>query len=136
MKRRPSHQRNGVVLVTALVCLLIVMAMIATMIQGTLRNQRQLSTQHDARQTELLLQAGIYRAASRLAQDADYMGETWKLPAEAFSGSGEALVTITVSRESNESPLQIKVTAEYPAGSEWSIRRSDSFTLSPSQVQE
>ena len=138
MRNRTSNQRKGVVLVTALVCLLIVMTMVAAMLKGALGAQRQLHVQRDARQAELLLQAGIDRAALRLAKETDYRGESWEVPAQTFDGRGKALIAIEATRESEQSSWQVRVVAEYPAGSEWSIRRSRAFTLPASnpQVQE
>jgi type II secretory pathway component PulK len=127
-----SKQRKGAVLVTALVCLLIVMALLGSMLQNTLRARRQLRTERDLRQAELLLQAGADRAAFRLSKDADYRGETWKLPAKSVIGSGEAEVVIEVSHESEKKPWQVHVVAEYPVGSELSIRRSHTFLIQSS----
>src|SRR5215212_2333351 len=84
-----ASDRQGAVLVAALVCLLIVMAMLGAMLKGTLIAQRQLHRERDLRQTELLLQAGSDRAAYRLGTDAQYHGETWKLPAKAIANTGE-----------------------------------------------
>jgi len=135
MRNHCSNNREGVVLVTALVCLLIVMTLVATMLKGALGAQRQLHVQRDARQTELLLQAGADRAALRLTIESDYRGESWEVPSETFDERGKALVMIKTSRESEQSPWQVRVLAEYPAGSEWSIRRSLAFTLPASNPQ-
>lgn len=132
---RDFRQRSGTVLVAALVCLLIVMTMLGSMLQGTLRARRQLHTQRDRRQAELLLQAGADRAAFRLSSESNYRGETWTLPADTIVGTGDGQVTVAASRESDEQPWQVRVVAEYPLGSESSIRRSRTF-LFPSQVPQ
>jgi hypothetical protein len=121
--------RRGAVLVAALVCLLIVMAMLGAMLQGTLRSRRQMHVQRDLRQCELLLQAGALRAAFRLANEADYRGETWAVPAEAVVGTGEGQVTITASRPAEGQPWQLDVVAEYPLGGDSSIRRSRTISV-------
>jgi len=126
MTRRNSYrtQPRGAVLIAALVALVVVMAMLGTMLQGALRARRQLHTQRDLRQCELLLQAAMDRAALRLSQEADYRGETWDLPAETIVGTGQGQVTIEATRDSDDEPWQLHVVAEYPLGAENSIRRS------------
>jgi hypothetical protein len=121
---RPGSCRRGAVLVAALVCLLIVMAMLGAMLRGTLRARMQMHVQRDLRQCELLLEAGVERAAFRLASEADYRGETWAVPADSVVGSGEGQVTIAATRAADDQPWQLSVAAEYPLGSDSSIRRS------------
>jgi hypothetical protein len=133
-KRVPSRwksARRGAVLVAALVCLTVVMALLGCMLLAALRAGKQLHTERDLRQCELLLQAGLDRAAYRLAQETAYRGETWSLPADAIIGNGEGLVTIEVSEAKPQQPRQLSVNAEYPLGSESSIRRSRSISLPP-----
>lgn len=140
--KTPSHiplgskdnrrERRGAVLVAALVCLLIVMALLGAMLQGALRARRQLHAERDLRQAELLLQAGMDRAADRLANDADYRGETWDLPAASIVGGGKGQATIEASRSSDDEPWRVRVISEYPLGDELSIRRSRICTI-PSQ---
>src|SRR6476660_7953602 len=96
-QRATSPKRSGVVIIAALVCLLVVMAILGTMLRGTLRNFRQMRSERDLRQTELLLQAGGDRAVNRLANDTNYRGETWSLPSDAIAGSGEGRVTIEIT---------------------------------------
>jgi type II secretory pathway component PulK len=122
-------QPRGAVLVAALVCMLIVMALVGSMLERTLRARRQLLVERDLRQTQWLLQAGLDRAAFRLARESDYRGETWKLPAGQITGRGEGQVAIAASRVADGAPWQIKVVAEYPLGNELSIQRSHTFLV-------
>lgn len=128
---RHAKSRRGAILVAALVALVIVMALIGALVQGTLRARRQLHVERDRRQAELLLQAGLDRASLRLASETDYRGESWELPAESITGGGSGLVTIETSREAEDQPWQIHVVAEYPTGSERSIRRSRTILVQP-----
>ena len=84
---------------------------------------RQLRVERNARQCELLLLAGLDRAALRAAAGETYMGEVWDVPAAEIGGAGAGQVTIEVSRPGGTSP-QFRVLAEYPLGGELSIRRS------------
>jgi hypothetical protein len=121
--RRP----RGTVLIAALVCLVIVMAVLGSMLTGTLRARRQLHAERDRRQAELLLQAGIERAKFKAAEDDAYRGETWQLPTEQVLGNGKGIVTITLSKAADDQSWQYQVVAEYPAGNPLSIRRSRTF---------
>ena len=125
----PSRRRSGMVLVAALVCLLILTAMIGTMLETSLRARRQLRTERDLIQCELLLEAGMDRAAFRLSTDGKYEGETWNLPADAVGGRGDGQVTIEATREAEGEPWNVRVVAEYPVGSEASIRRSKTIKI-------
>jgi Tfp pilus assembly protein PilX len=136
--RRDVRRQSGAVLVVALVSMLVVMMIMSAMLQGTLRVRRHLRAQRDLRQTEFLLQAGADRAAFRLTNATDYRGETWNLPADEMVGNGEGRVTIVASRDSDARPWEVHVVAEYPTGSESSIRRSRTFFVQsqPSLAQE
>ncbi len=133
-----AAERRGAVLVAALACLLIVMSIIGSMLQGALRARRQLHAERDRRQTELLLEAGVDRAAVQLRRDPEFRGETWKLVASEVTGRGDAQITITAAREAEGDPWQVQVVAEYPVGNELSIRRSKTFVvqLPASRIEE
>jgi len=137
-RNRAARPRSGVVLVAALVCLLVVMALLGSLLLGTLRTGRQLHAERDLRQCELLLQAGVDRAAYRVAKDTSYHGEAWTLPAAAIVGIGEGRVTVEVTRDADGKSQQLSIMAEYPVGDECSIRRSRTIRIrsQTSQSQE
>ncbi len=136
-RSRRSRRPRGAVLPVALVCLLIVMSLVGSMLQGAVRARRQLHAQRDLRQTQLLLQAGVDRAAARLRRDAQYTGETWDIPAKEILHHGDGQVVIGIE-SANGVRKQIRVAAEYPRGSELSVRRSHSFVIErePTQRKE
>ena len=136
MSRADASERRGAVLVATLVCLLVVMGMLGTMLQGTLRAHRQLRRERDLRQTELLLQAGSDRAVYRLANETNYRGETWNLPADAIADKGEGRVIIEISPVDGQSARKAKIVAEYPLGGETSIRRSRTFQVLTQKPRE
>jgi hypothetical protein len=123
------------VIVAALVCLLVVMAILGTMLQSALRAHRQLRVERDRRQTEFLVEAGAERAASLLRAQPDFRGDTWRLPAAAILGSQSGQVTTEVSRPSSEPRWEIRVSAEYPLDSQFSIRRSRTFFVTNPMTQ-
>ena len=128
-RRRTPSRRRGAMLVVALACLAIVMAIVGIMLQGALRARRQLHVERDLRQVELLLEAGLDRAAFQLANDDGYEGETWRIPASELLGSGEAEVVIVAQRSDDAEPSQVRVAAEYPVGAVTSIRRTRTFQV-------
>src|SRR5881227_3826668 len=102
------RQRNrGAVLIAALVCLAIIVAMVGSMLVAALAAGRQLHAERDLRQCDLLLQAGADRAAYRLATDRDYRGETWTLDTNKIVGNGNGKVTIEVPV--NAEPRQFRI---------------------------
>jgi hypothetical protein len=123
-QRQKKKPRHASILIAALVCLTIVMALIGCMLLSALRTARQLRLERDLRQCELLLTAGIGRAGHQIAKFSDYRGEIWRLPAEQITSAGTGEVTIEVLLESTANQSQLQVLAEYPLGSETSIRRS------------
>ena len=116
-------------LVVAIACLAIVMAIVGVMLQGALRARRQLHVERDLRQVELLLEAGLDRAAFQLASNDDYAGETWRIPASELLGSGDAEVVIVTQRSDDAEPWQVRVAAEYPVGTVSSVRRTRTFQV-------
>jgi hypothetical protein len=129
LRHRGRRPRRGSVLVATLVCMLVVMMILGIMFQGAVRAHRQLYRERDLRQTELLLQAGCDRAAFQLSNAEDYHGETWNLPADMVVGAGRGRVTIETTRSGSQPTWDVKVVAEYPQGSDTSIRRSRTFQL-------
>jgi hypothetical protein len=134
LQRRKVHQRSGLLLVAALVCLLVITSMLASMLQNAMRSRRELRTERDRRQAELLLDAGAGRAAARLADDPAFQGDTWEVPGQAIVGNGDGRVTTEVSREPDGVTIQMKVVAEYPLGRSFSIRRSRTFEVAAATV--
>jgi hypothetical protein len=127
-RRAPRH---GAVLVAALVCLLVVTGIVGGMLRGAIHGRRQLHAERDLRQTELLLAAGVARAAHRLADEPEYDGETWRLDSEEIIGRGDGVVTIEASPSDDAESWQVTIVAQYPAGSELSIRRTRTLTIEP-----
>src|SRR5262245_54780769 len=126
---RSRYGREGAVLVVTLVSLLVVAIILGNMFRGVVRAHRQLHRERDLRQTELLLQAGCDRAVASLVANDAYRGETWNLPADAIVGTAAGRVTIMPSREEGQNAWSVSVLAEYPHGSDTSIRRSRTFQL-------
>jgi type II secretory pathway component PulK len=126
--RRRVRSQRGTILVVALVCLLVIMTLVGQMLLSVVRTGRQWKVERDARQCELLLQAGMNRALEQLSKNADYRGSTHELPAEQIIAQGAGRVVIEVTRP-GENQVELRVQAEYPLGSEHSVRRSRVLSL-------
>jgi hypothetical protein len=122
MKHRRRQRRNAAVLVVVLVCLLVALSIATTMIAETLTRRAQLPIETNARQVELLVQAGRGRAAARLAADADYSGEQWT----PTVGATEAIVDIA-TETSEDGATRVTVVATYPDDALRAVRRSRVF---------
>jgi hypothetical protein len=129
-----AERRRGFAVVTALVCLLIVVSIMGSMIQGAIRARRQMHVERDRRQSEMLLFAGATRAMSRLESEPTYVGDVWQLPADAIVGNGAGRVTCEISRIAGDGLRQLRVVAEYPVDRDFPIRRSQSFEISADPI--
>lgn len=129
MSNSLHRNRRGAILIVALLCLLVVMSLLGTMLLAALQSTRQLHAERDLRQCELLLQAGIERALTQVAKQPDYSGETQELATDEIIHQGTGRVTIEVTPATADAPAQLQVAAEYPADSEFSVRRSRTLSL-------
>jgi hypothetical protein len=85
-----SEHRRGAVLVMALACLVIVGVLQVLLVQAAVARRRLSQEQALRHQARWLAEAGIERAAARLATEADYRGETWQVPAEDLPAAGRS----------------------------------------------
>ena len=134
--RYPRHARDGVLIICVMVCLLVVSSIIAAATHSALVHRRGMRLEHQMRQTDLLLDAGILRAAQQIAASDDYTGETWRLNEDNI-GYPSPLVEIEVTQRNNPGAREITVVAQL--GSPLSdvkqsnvsqTRRSHVFTVS------
>ena len=125
-----AKRRRGFAVVTALVCLLIVVSIMGSLIQGAIRARRQMHVERDRRQSEMLLVAGATRAMSRLESDPTFVGDVWQLPADAIVGNGAGRVICEISPTAEGGLRKLRVIAEYPVDRDFPIRRSQNFEIS------
>lgn len=130
--RRPRVRRRGAVMIAALVCLLIISMLVTSMLQSALRGRRQLRMEHHARQTMLLLQAGVEHSQAHLARAQDYQGETLQLPIPGRSAAEVGAVAIVAEAIPGEQRTSVQVVARYPLDSPQLVQRTLHFTYSHS----
>jgi hypothetical protein len=117
------HHRRASVLVCVLVCMAVATALVLATTRSALRARREVQTQRQLRQVEFVLEAGIQRAARRLAADAKYSGETWILSDTSVPGLDSAQIVIGVS------PREVQVVARLPAEGPIVVQRSYRFPI-------
>jgi type II secretory pathway component PulK len=113
------RRRRGAISVIAMIGLLVAAMIGTSLVRLALARHRQVAHEALRLQAEWLAEAGVERAAARLAADADYDGETWNVAAENFRQGWTGRVTMTIHRgESAGAAAQVTVVAEYPAGAD------------------
>jgi hypothetical protein len=103
-------RRRGTLVVCVVVCLLVATSLAAATTHAALRWRRSLRMEHQMRQTEFLLDAGILRAASQLRRFSDYRGETWR-PRSSTVGFESPVVEIRVKASEDPQALHVDVVA-------------------------
>ena len=129
MSNSRHRKRRGTILIVALLCLLVIMSLLGTMLLAALQSTRQLHAERNLRQCELLLQAGIERAVVQIAKQPDYSGETQEIPSAEIIHQGTGRITIAVTPATTSAPAQLRVAAEYPADSEFAVRRARTLSI-------
>jgi type II secretory pathway component PulK len=106
-----TSDRRGLVLIVVMVCLVVFATLCGVLLKLALVEQRQVRMQEWRLQAEWLAESGIERAAARLADSADYAGETWTVATQEFA---EGAVTIEVERvEARPNLRLVRVRADY-----------------------
>ena len=100
-----SKPHRGTLVICVLVCLLVASTMVTATTHSALRSRRSVRLEHQMRQTELLLDAGVLRAARQLHASDDYRGETWR-PANAITRFDNALVDIRVTKSDDDPSIR------------------------------
>ena len=133
----PPAPRRAIVLVAALVCVGVALAVTTELLRHTLQTRTALRKELLVRQTDSLAEAGLVRAARRLADDPAYAGETWRLDAAAGLPAGTAEIRIEVaSAEDAATGSSLSVVARYPLELADCVQRSRSVLVRPRAPQE
>lgn len=134
---RDLKPRRATLVVSVLVCLLVTASLAVATTHTALRWRRSQRWQHQMYQTELLLDAGILRAATQLARSKTYRGEIWR-PSQESVDFESPQVEIRVRAGDSPDSRQVEVVAQLGsplsnlATSNVSLtRRSHSFSVSP-----
>jgi type II secretory pathway component PulK len=133
-----SRVRRGAVLIMALVCLVLIGVMGGALLQWAAREHKLLRSRDEQSQAHWLAEAGLERAAARLADDADYTGETWRLATADLPSGDEARVSCHVATiDGRPERRWLEVEVEYPLGSAAPVRvrKRIVYQLSPGDTE-
>jgi len=123
----PRHRpetRRGMILVVVLVCLAVVTLMFMAVARQAGFSRRTAQLSQRGLQAQWLAEAGVERAAARLAADPAYAGETWHIAAQDLGGRDEAEIRIEVAKTARPPGRStIRVEADYPPAAELRCRR-------------
>jgi Tfp pilus assembly protein PilX len=124
------HKRRGMILILILACLAIAAALLIVGVKLALSNHRFTRTFGWSIQAQCLAESGLERAAAQLAADADYSGETWKIPADNLGGADAGIVTIEVKPVTGQTNRRlVKVQSDFPDDPQDRVRYSKELTL-------
>lgn len=130
-KKGRTAGRRGVLVAAVLVVLILISMLCGGLLRQALARRGQERMDERRLQADWLAESALDRAAARLAEQGDYQGETWEVPAEEFGGVWGASVRIEVEAVADQPERRrVKVRAEYPAGSETALRRSKQAIIS------
>ena len=101
MKHSKKSSRDGVILVCVIACLVVASVLVALAVQSSLRGRRESRLQLQLRQTELLCEAGVMRAAKQFQKSENFAGEQWR-PDLGLENYHDAVVEIVVKDSAQE----------------------------------
>jgi Tfp pilus assembly protein PilX len=111
---QPKTHPRGLVLIVVMVCLAVFTTLAGVLLKLSLSERRQVRMQEWRLQAEWLAESGVERAAARLADSADYAGETWKVSPEQLGAGAACVVTIEVERiDAQPTMRRVRVRADY-----------------------
>jgi len=116
-RKRDRHAaRRGAVLVMTLVCLALATLIGGVLLRWVVMEHKLLTTRADESQARWLAEAGLERAAARLAGDTGYAGETWQIAADELPSGHAGRVELRIEAVEDQ-PRRRSIVAEavYPA---------------------
>jgi hypothetical protein len=110
-----APRRRGGALIVALAVLAVLAVVEGVVLKSLVAQRRSQREQAERLQARWLAEAGIERAAARLAADPDYRRETWQLGADELGTQGPAAVDIEVRMDATSSDVRlVSVRGRYP----------------------
>lgn len=139
MNQMKSRSRSGTILICVLACLGIVIALVMTTMQSSLRGRREVRMQRQLIQTEFLCEAGVQRAVQQLKKAPEYKGEIWfpKLGSTSFENAAIEIRIEPSMDDINTLRAEVIATLADSADSNDRMQRSHTFSIGlPSSAPE
>jgi Tfp pilus assembly protein PilX len=131
---RLSYRHRGALLVVALVCLVVVVTIGASLVRQLLLQHRQSLQEQSQLQSLWLAESAVERALARLAEQPDYTGETWQIDGPQLPNDSPGVVVIRVETTAGEAAARrIVVEARYPHDTLYQVVQQRTYTV-PSSV--
>ena len=119
-----QRRQRGAILVVVLVCLAVATAMSVVVVKQIAAERQAVQMNHRRLQASWLAEAGIERAAARLAADPKYAGETWTISANELAAGESGVVKIQVEAIAGQPERRsVRVEADYRDAPELNCRR-------------
>ena len=115
----------ALILVVVLVCLAMAAAMSVVVVRQMAAERHAVQMNHRSLQALWLAEAGVERAAARLAADPKYAGETWIIPAKELAADDAAVVRIQVETIAGRPERRsVRVEADYADAADFRCRQA------------
>lgn len=102
-------------MLTAVAFLAVILLITAGVLQQVASQQRAADRHLRQLQTNYLAESALELAAVKLKADTKYAGETWEPVVQLASSQRQALIQITVHRESEQPSAKASISVRYPA---------------------
>ena len=129
--QRECPTRTGAALVVALICLLLVGVLAATLARSAVMQHDQVLQEQWQIQAESLAASALDRAAVQLATDANYSGETWLPAPDDSTPIGRVLIEVIPSDPAQPGRTAIRVVADVPDAPQRRARVTREGSISP-----
>jgi type II secretory pathway component PulK len=123
---RCCRSRSGAVLILTLICMGVVSAILANVLQLAVIDRRQQGQEFARVQVDWLLEAGLERAVFRRAADRSFDQEIWHITAEQLDGEHTAEVEMIAKPVGNK--LQITIAVNYSDGTPHRVFRRKTYS--------
>jgi type II secretory pathway component PulK len=117
--RPATRSRRGFVTVAAIVGLVVLSIVLATVVQVAVVGARQTRVEQAAWQAEFLALAGADFARAALRRDENWKEATWNVPAETLGRPG----SITARLQTTDSGRELEIHATFPTGDPHAVTR-------------
>ena len=129
-RSRLTTQPRGLVLIAVMVCLALFVLLGGVLMKLALTEQRQARVEERRAQVQWIAESCVERAVARLAESAEYSGETWQVPAAQLDADDRCSVRIEVERDpARERARLVRVVAEFETNGQRVVRRTKEIKL-------
>jgi type II secretory pathway component PulK len=120
-----QRKQRGVVLLVVLICLALATTLFVLVVKQAAAERNMLRMSESRLQALWLAEAGLERAAGRLAANPEYVGETWTVADDELAADQGAVVRIRVQTVANRPErFSVQVEADYPDASDYCCRQT------------